>query len=96
MENNQCEDYLEEVTSEIIEFSNYSLKMVISFDLSPLISPVKSKTKQSYKLKLDPSLSLKEGTKRERREPKKFVAKTTESKENSESEDVLEDNLDYF
>ena len=87
---NQGEENLnsaEEVSSEISELINESIKnMESSPEIAPLLAPVETKTK-TYKPKLDPSLILQEGTKRERREPKKFVAKTSEIKDQSDSEE---------
>ena len=61
--------------------------MESSPDLSPLLSNLAPKPRQ-YKPKLDPSLILQEGSKRERRETKKFVAKTSEAKDQTESDEV--------
>ena len=70
--------------------------METSPDISTLLTTVETKPRQPHKPKLDPSVILQEGTKRERREPKKFVAKTAEMKEQSDSDEVSEDyrNLD--
>ena len=63
--------------------------MESSPDLAPLLSNLAPKSRQ-YKPKLDPSVILQEGTKRERREPKKFVAKTSEAKDPPETNEATE------
>ena len=83
----------EEVSSETNDLIDESIKnMESSPDLSPLLSTLAPKPRQ-YKPKLDPSLILQEGTKRERRETKKFVAKTSEAKDQTESDEAPESQM---
>ena len=66
--------------------------MESSPDLSPLLSTLAPKPRH-YKPKFDPYLILQEGTKRERRETKKFVAKTSEAKDQTESDETPESQM---
>ena len=85
-------DSTEEVGSEVSELNNECKDMENSPENVPPIAPVEIKTR-TYKPKLDPSVILQEGTKRERREPKKFVARTSELKSDSEESEPLDDSF---
>ena len=85
-------DSTEEVGSEVSELNNECKNMENSPETAPPVAPVETKTK-TYKPKLDPSVILQEGTKRERREPKKFVARTSELKSDSEESEPLDDSF---
>ena len=85
-------DSTEEVGTNVSELNNECKDMENSPENVPPIAPVEIKTR-TYKPKLDPSVILQEGTKRERREPKKFVARTSELKSDSEESEPLDDSF---